>query len=156
MFTSVRDLVGLWRHEASQTARVLAALSDASLAQEVAPGYRSLGDLAWHVAAAPPHFLSPFGLEAAGPSTRVPRPERAAEIRSIYEDVQSGLADAVAREWTDASLATEGTVFGRTMTRGMAVLVMLHHEIHHRGQMTVLMRQAGLPVPGVYGPAKGE
>ena len=42
------------------------------------------------------------------------------------------------------------------MTRGMAVLVMLHHEIHHRGQMTVLMRQAGLPVPGVYGPAKDE
>ena len=30
---------------------------------------------------------------------------------------------------------------------------LLHHEIHHRGQMTVLMRQAGLKLPGVYGPS---
>ncbi|MCK4657684.1 MAG: hypothetical protein KAT85_11650, partial [candidate division Zixibacteria bacterium] len=28
--------------------------------------------------------------------------------------------------------------------------------IHHRGQMTVLMRQAGLKVPGVYGPSMEE
>lgn len=26
------------------------------------------------------------------------------------------------------------------------------HQAHHRGQMTVLMRQAGLRVPDVYGP----
>lgn len=156
MFTAVQDLVGMWRHEASQTARVMAALTDASLTQEVAPGYRALGDLAWHIAVAPPYFLSGFGIQVAGPNAAGPRPERAAEIRSIYEDVQSALADAVAQEWSDESLATEGEVFGHTLTRGMAVLVMLHHEIHHRGQMTVLMRQAGLPVPGVYGPAKGE
>lgn len=30
----------------------------------------------------------------------------------------------------------------------------IKHLIHHRGQMTVLMRQAGLKVPGVYGPSK--
>ena len=30
------------------------------------------------------------------------------------------------------------------------------HWSHHRGQMTVLMRQAGLRVPGVYGPAKED
>lgn len=29
-------------------------------------------------------------------------------------------------------------------------------ETHHLGQMTVLMRQAGLNVPGVYGPSKEE
>jgi uncharacterized damage-inducible protein DinB len=36
------------------------------------------------------------------------------------------------------------------------VWYMLENEIHHRGQMTVLMRQAGLKVPGVYGPAKED
>jgi len=30
------------------------------------------------------------------------------------------------------------------------------HQAHHRGQMTVLMRQAGMKVPGVYGPSKEE
>jgi uncharacterized damage-inducible protein DinB len=34
--------------------------------------------------------------------------------------------------------------------------VLLRHEIHHRAQMTVLMRQAGLRVPGVYGPSREE
>ena len=33
---------------------------------------------------------------------------------------------------------------------------LIRHQAHHRGQMTVLMRQAGLPVPGVYGPAREE
>jgi len=30
------------------------------------------------------------------------------------------------------------------------------HQTHHRAQMTVLMRQAGLKVPGVYGPSREE
>jgi len=30
---------------------------------------------------------------------------------------------------------------------------MMMHQSHHRGQMTVLMRQAGLRVPYIYGPA---
>ena len=33
---------------------------------------------------------------------------------------------------------------------------LIRHEAHHRGQMTVLMRQAGLTVPGVYGPSREE
>ena len=33
---------------------------------------------------------------------------------------------------------------------------LIAHQTHHRGQMTVLMRQAGLRVPGIYGPAKEE
>jgi uncharacterized damage-inducible protein DinB len=34
--------------------------------------------------------------------------------------------------------------------------VLITHQIHHRAQMTVLMRLAGLKVPGVCGPAKEE
>lgn len=156
MFTSVRDLVGLWRHEASQTVKVMAALTDASLTQRVAPGYRSLGELAWHIAGAPLHFLVPAGVTYNGPDMHVPHPPRAAEIRSVYEDVQTALATEVERTWSDGSLGETQQLFGHPRPRGMIVLAMLHHEIHHRGQMTVLMRQAGLEVPGVYGPAKGE
>jgi uncharacterized damage-inducible protein DinB len=32
--------------------------------------------------------------------------------------------------------------------------VLVTHQTHHRAQMTVLMRQAGLQVPGIYGPVK--
>jgi len=45
---------------------------------------------------------------------------------------------------------------GQTIPNGSLLLFLLQHQSHHRGQMTVLMRQAGLPVPGIYGPAKEE
>jgi uncharacterized damage-inducible protein DinB len=32
----------------------------------------------------------------------------------------------------------------------------IRHQTHHRGQLTVLMRQAGLVVPGCYGPSREE
>ena len=47
-------------------------------------------------------------------------------------------------------------MYGEKWPRGMSLSALMAHETHHRGQMTVLMRQAGLPVPGVYGPAKEE
>ncbi|MHB8840055.1 MAG: DinB family protein, partial [Gemmatimonadaceae bacterium] len=41
-------------------------------------------------------------------------------------------------------------------TRGFVLTVLMNHQWHHRGQMTVLMRQAGLSVPGVCGPSREE
>jgi uncharacterized damage-inducible protein DinB len=55
--------------------------------------------------------------------------------------------------WTDVDLDTVDDMFGERWTRRFTLLVLINHQIHHRGQMTVLMRQAGLRVPGMYGPA---
>jgi len=63
---------------------------------------------------------------------------------------------AVARQWTDETLEVTDELYGREWPRGLTLAVVLYHEIHHRGQMTVLMRQAGLKVPGVYGPSADE
>ena len=45
-------------------------------------------------------------------------------------------------------------MYGEIWKRGHSLQVLLVHQTHHRGQMTVLMRQAGLPVPSIYGPVK--
>ena len=47
-------------------------------------------------------------------------------------------------------------MYGMSWKRGTTLSILVNHQAHHRGQMTVLMRQAGLMVPGVYGPAKEE
>ncbi|NHN35043.1 hypothetical protein G9U52_35530 [Paenibacillus sp. S3N08] len=47
-------------------------------------------------------------------------------------------------------------MFGEPWKNGFTLNAFVKHEIHHRGQLTILMRQAGLPLPGVYGPAKEE
>jgi len=64
--------------------------------------------------------------------------------------------EAVKKEWSDATLLVEDDMYGERWPRGMTLQALISHQIHHRGQMTVLMRQAGLSVPGVYGPAREE
>jgi uncharacterized damage-inducible protein DinB len=58
--------------------------------------------------------------------------------------------------WTDATLLEDDEMYGERWKRGFTLLALVKHEIHHRAQMTVLMRQAGLKVPGIYGPALEE
>jgi uncharacterized damage-inducible protein DinB len=47
-------------------------------------------------------------------------------------------------------------MYGEQWPRGTMLNALIAHQTHHRGQMTVLMRQAGVPVPGMYGPSKEE
>ena len=156
MFTRIRHFSTTWAHEAAQTARVMAALSDASLGRRAAEGHRSLGELAWHIVVSPRAIMRHAGLEFDGPDKTVVAPTRAAEIHSTYVDAAKAFLEAVESGWTDDRLREKIEFYGRRMPRGVALAVTLHHEIHHRGQMTVLMRQAGLEVPGVYGPSKEE
>ena len=34
--------------------------------------------------------------------------------------------------------------------------IMLNHWYHHRGQLSVYLRQVGAPVPSIYGPSADE
>lgn len=34
--------------------------------------------------------------------------------------------------------------------------IMLNHWYHHRGQLTVYLRQLGVPLPSIYGPTADE
>ena len=58
--------------------------------------------------------------------------------------------------WGDQDLVVEDDMYGEMWPRGKSLAALSNHQTHHRGQMTVLMRQAGLEVPGVYGPSKEE
>lgn len=83
-------------------------------------------------------------------------PSSAAVIADAYRATASAVDAAVRSESTEVSLTESVAMYGETWTRAHALYVMLVHEIHHRGQLTVLMRHAGLTVPGIYGPAREE
>ncbi len=34
--------------------------------------------------------------------------------------------------------------------------IMLNHWYHHRGQLTVYLRELGVPIPSIYGPSADE
>jgi uncharacterized damage-inducible protein DinB len=74
---------------------------------------------------------------------------------AAFEAASAAVAAGVAA-WTDATLEVEDDMYGERWPRGLTLQALIVHQAHHRGQMTVLMRQAGLRVPGVYGPSREE
>jgi len=155
MFRRVADFQKAWKQERESTLKVLGALTDASLAQAVTKEDRTLGRMAWHLATSLGEMMERTGLKVAGPAHDAPAPAAAAAIGSAYETASKAVADGVAA-WSDATLETEDDMYGEKWPRGLTLQVLVVHQAHHRGQMTVLMRQAGLKVPGVYGPAREE
>ncbi|MFD2615370.1 DinB family protein [Paenibacillus gansuensis] len=155
MYTTIRGFVEEYRLEAGQTQKLLDALTDESLNQELAPGYRTLGQLAWHLVHNNEGMLIQAGLTFEAPAQQE-RPSSAKAIADAYRSVTEGLLKAVETQWTDEELSESIHLFGQTWTKGLVLYIFLKHEIHHRGQMTIVMRQAGVPVIGVYGPSKDE
>jgi uncharacterized damage-inducible protein DinB len=94
------------------------------------------------------------GLEGPGEHDEIPR--RAADIVDAYERAAGSLTAVLRAQWSDGELPDEIPMYGRMWTKGRALLILVLHQAHHRGQLTVLMRQAGLKVPGCYGPAAEE
>ncbi len=155
MFRTVEDFETAWGVEYDGTLKILRALTDASLAQRVDPQGRTLGRLAWHITQTLPEMVSRTGLAVEGPDEHAPVPASAAAIVSAYERSGRALLEQV-RGWDEAKLAETVDMYGEPWANGFTLEVLIRHQAHHRGQMTVLMRQAGLKVPGVYGPAREE
>jgi len=156
VFRTIADFERAWSHEGAETLKVLKALDDASLKQPVAVGHRTLGRLAWHLTGTLAEMMNRTGLAVEGPAEGAPAPAHAAEIASAYERSSRSLLMQIKERWNDAALLVEDEMYGDKWARGSTLLALVSHQAHHRGQMTVLMRQAGLKVPGVYGPALEE
>lgn len=156
MYAKIEEFLEEYGRESANTTKVIAALTDDSLNFRVWKEGRSLGQLAWHLATTAPEMLSHTGLAIGATSPTAPMPPTAREVLSGYEAVSRQVLDEVKANWTDETLAVEDELYGETWPRGLTLHAFVHHEIHHRGQMTVIMRLADLVVPGVYGPARED
>ena len=156
MFNTIEEFKRSWQLESDNTRKLLAELTDDSLNRNIVDGHRTLGRLAWHIAQTIPEMLGQTGLKPEGPGEKEPVPASADEIRKGYDLAASSLLKQVAEKWDDSSLQIEDDLYGEKWKRGMTLRILINHEIHHRGQLTVLMRLAGLNVPGTYGPSRDE
>ncbi|MDN7245493.1 DinB family protein [Planococcus shenhongbingii] len=156
MFIDLKDFLTEWQHEAKSTQRILDALTDESLDQQVADGFRTLGRLGWHLTTTLDEMMSHTGLQFSAAKFGSPVPDTAEEIAEAYRFSNQSMVTAMKENWTDETLKEEHDMYGEMWSVSRILKVMFTHQIHHRGQMTVLMRQAGLKVPGLYGPAKEE
>ncbi|MDQ7095248.1 DinB family protein [Desulfosporosinus sp. PR] len=156
MVTSIAVFLETWEKEEEATLRILNALTDDSLSQKVSEEDRSLGRIAWHVATTIPEMMSKTGLVFEGCRDDDPVPNSAQSISDYYQKVSKIMVAGIRARWQDQTLLEKRNMYGEQWTIGETLSALVDHQIHHRGQMTVLMRQAGLKVPGLYGPARED
>ena len=154
MFRTISDFVEAQKYCAETTLKTFAQLTPASLEQRVTPTGRTLGFIAWHITTALTEMASQAGLPVTATAGDPPATPEA--IASVYERDAKLVSGLVAANWNDAQLDEEIPMYGMQWKRGLTLSILVGHECHHRGQMTVLMRQAGLMVPGAYGPSLEE
>lgn len=156
MYTSLENFLQTYGHEREGTLKLMKQFTDKSLAQSVANDHRTLGRVAWHLATTYPEMMGIAGVPFTTLSKEAPLPTSAAQLADSYEKVTGEMLEFIKKNWSDATLKEVKNFYGMDWSLGLALDILVRHEIHHRGQMTVLMRQAGLNVPGVYGPSRDE
>lgn len=156
MFRSVDDFRSAWAQESANTLRLLQSLTDPSLSTQIDSEGRTLGRLAWHLVVTLGEMLPTAGLPMDFHADPAQSPTASHDICTTYEEGARILGEAVATHWNDSQLAETVPMYGMTWARGFVLQCLIVHQAHHRGQMTILMRQAGLPVPGMVGPSREE
>ncbi|MFM9276652.1 DinB family protein [Paenibacillus jiagnxiensis] len=157
MYTTVNGFLNDWKQEAELTLQVLDKLTDDSLSQAVSDAQqRTIGQIAWHIVQSVPFFVNQIGLQQ-----EIPAPEEgsASAIAQAYRRASEAVVAELSANWADKDekLPEPIKLFGvYDMTVGDVLVQLVRHQIHHRGQITILMRQAGLAAPGVYGPNEEE
>ncbi len=156
MYTSIAEFVEDWGRESAISLKVHRALTDASLPQRSDPEGNTLSRIAWHMAVMIGMTGSAVGLEVTAPARGTEPPGSAAGIAEAYGAAARSLGEQASARLGDEKLPAEISYFGRSLPLAAVLQSLVRHQIHHRGQMTILMRQAGVVVPGVYGPSREE
>jgi uncharacterized damage-inducible protein DinB len=150
--------------EAAATRRILERVPDRQLGWRPHPKSRTLGQLALHIAVVPgsvaEFVAAPSPVQAPQFGTD-PSPASSAELISML-DQSIAKAKQVLGGMDDATLmATWRMMQGdrEIMALPRAAMlrsVMLNHWYHHRGQLTVYLRELDVPLPSIYGPTADE
>jgi len=149
--------------EAKTTRRVLERVPTEKLGWRPHPKSYSLGELTLHIAQLP-GIIAGF---VAGPELDVPGNFKQAAATSTAEalsaldqslakarDILNGLDDStITSMWT---LKMRGQTLMSTPRIAVIRSILLNHWYHHRGQLSVYLRELDVPVPSIYGPSADE
>ena len=149
--------------EAQTTRRVLERVPNDRLSWRPHAKARTLGELALHIAMVP-GAVAELSLKSPAQAPEFgadPTPASASELlqtldRSIAQakkalgGMDDGTATATWRLMRDGRelFAIPRVAFLRT--------VMLNHWYHHRGQLSVYLKELNVPIPSIYGPSADE
>lgn len=158
LYRELNEFLADWEYESTSTLKVMQQLTNASMEQKVSPDGRSLGFIGWHITESIGEMMERTGLKVFSPDFNTGKwnENNAADLAECYKNAAESLTDKLKAGWDNDTLKVEDDMYGEKWKRGTTLSILIAHQAHHRGQMTVLMRQAGLKVPGFYGPSKEE
>ncbi len=156
MYHTINEFLGEWKYESDSTLKLFSNLTDESLDKKFNWNVRTPGRLAWHITTSIPEMMNRTDLRIEGIDENAEVPKSAAAIVSAYKKASDVLVDEIIKKWNDASLQDKVNMYGEEWAKAKILYVLFTHQIHHRAQLTVVMRLAGLKVPGIYGPSKEE
>lgn len=146
-----------WGEEHTRTMAVLNSLPEGAYDFRPDEQNRSLGEMAWHMAEVEGYnsYALEQGVFDPGNATlpELKRPTVVHELAPSYQEVHDLALGRVLKleesQWVDpidASPVGEGSVSPANLLWDW-----LFHSVHHRGQLMLLVRQAGGVVPSTYG-----
>jgi uncharacterized damage-inducible protein DinB len=157
-------LLNEFRQESKTTRRLLERVPTNNLSWKPSEKSMSLGQLSLHLAGIPGGFAKRlvedvFEPPANGFTQR--QADSTEEILSIF-DTGVAAADAYIAALTPeasqkvwSTIVKGKTVFALSRVACIRVLI-LNHSIHHRGQLSVYLRELGVQIPSIYGPSADE
>ena len=149
--------------EALTTRRVLERIPADRLDWRPHPKARTLGELAMHVAVVPGAVAELIGSPSPAqvPKFADPVLQKASELIPILDESitkakkrLSGMADEeILATWR--MMQGEREIFALPRV-ALLRAIMLNHWYHHRGQLSVYLRELDVPIPSIYGPSADE
>ena len=137
----------------ARTERVVLVIPPDQLEWRHKPGAFSIGDLVRHIAATERYM---FAENVAGRPSRYPGHGR--ELADGFDGVIDYLrtchrqAVEIIAGVSDADLASTCTTpAGTPITRWKWLRAMVEHEVHHRGQIYLMLNMIGVDTPTLYG-----
>lgn len=155
----IEEFIPLWEYEAGVTRQLLDSIPEGQYDFRPDPEGRSLGELAWHLAELEA-IMSSIAVQRDFKTPMPPgseRPRTVPELATGYTRIHREAVERVRRippEDLDREFPFVG---GRAITaRQVLRFALLHHLIHHRGQLMMLIRMAGGVPTRVYGPSRED
>jgi len=156
MYRKIEDFIEDWKAEESATIKIFESIPESAKSTKATEHLRSLERLAWHITQTLTEMPARAGLVEKDVLEHEPIPASFEEIIRAYKKYSKELADNLQKKWKDDGLTDTVEMYGQQWEKRKILSVMVLHQVHHRGQMTALMRVLGLKVPGIYGPSKEE
>jgi uncharacterized damage-inducible protein DinB len=148
--------------EAQTTKRVLERIPENKLNWKPHPKAFSLGQLALHIASVPGSVAAaaaPDTMEA--PTFSQPEAKSRQEVLDTFTKSLATARETLqkmddARLLSTWSLTKNGKVLMSIPRIAFIRSILMNHNYHHRGQISVYLRMLDVPVPSIYGPSADE